>query len=111
MGGFFYWDPVCHCDRRCILKSPGIIDRYGRLDEVFREFCPVCSFLLCNPLWSGKNIPYRIFRFLARIKKKEFLQGNTICVRSVLGIIRNYSLNVVFRIEWIFMIPVHDLQV
>jgi hypothetical protein len=33
------------------------------------SFYPVCGFLLCNSLWSGKNIPYRIFWFLALMKK------------------------------------------
>jgi hypothetical protein len=43
------------------------------------------------------------------MKKKKFLQLNyNRCMIFFPGL--NYSLNGVFRIEWIFMIPVHDLQ-
>jgi hypothetical protein len=69
MGSFFYWYSLCHCDREYPLKCISVINRNGWLDEVPGEFYPVCGFFLFVSLCSAKNFPYRIFRFLARIKK------------------------------------------
>jgi hypothetical protein len=69
MGSFFYWYSLCHSDRKYPLKCISVINRDGWLDEVPGEFYPVCGFFLFDSLCSAKNFPYRIFRFLARIKK------------------------------------------
>jgi len=69
MGSFFYWYSLCYCDREYPLKYISVINRDGWLDEVPGEFYPVCGFFLFDSLCFAKNFPYRIFRFLARIKK------------------------------------------
>ena len=47
----------------------------GRMDKVPGEFHPLCGFFLCSSLCHGKNFPYRIFWFLAHVKK-EFIQSD-----------------------------------
>ena len=70
MGSFFCGHSWCGTTGRCIINHSGIGCGAWRFYEVFCKFYSVCRAVLCNSLRNTKDISFRIFRFLARIKRR-----------------------------------------